>query len=214
MTEARAGAQLHFFHTSAAEPARFAAAHGINVAQVLGGILKDDSEWQPQLQLAVMAALVHDVGMVCVPADVLMTQGPLDADERRLIEKHTTVAEAMLAKLWPGGGWSIEAARDHHERNDGTGYPLGQRAIQLSEYVRLLAVCDVYAALCAPRPHRPAFDTRTALTETLMLAERDYLDRAAAERCCCCRFIRSARSSTQRRRHCPGDRDARRRGRA
>jgi HD-GYP domain-containing protein (c-di-GMP phosphodiesterase class II) len=134
------------------------------------------------LQLAVMAALVHDVGMVCVPADVLMTQGPLDADERRLIEKHTTVAEAMLAKLWPGGGWPIEAARDHHERNDGTGYPLGQQGMQLSEYARLLAVCDVYAALCAPRPHRPAFDTRTALTETLMLAEREFLDAASAER--------------------------------
>src|SRR5207248_11469076 len=48
--------------------------------------------------------------------------------------------------------------------------------------VRLLAVCDVYAALCAPRPHRPAFDTRTALTDTLLLAERDALDKFQAER--------------------------------
>jgi response regulator RpfG family c-di-GMP phosphodiesterase len=182
VAEARAGSALRFLHASATEPTRFAAAHSINVAQVLARLLFDDPDWQPQLQLAVMAALVHDVGMVCVPADVLMTQGPLDADERRLIEKHTTVAEAMLAKLWPGGGWPIEAARDHHERNDGTGYPLGQQGMQLSEYARLLAVCDVYAALCAPRPHRPAFDTRTALTETLMLAEREFLDAASAER--------------------------------
>jgi HD-GYP domain-containing protein (c-di-GMP phosphodiesterase class II) len=182
IAEAHAGAPLQFLQASATDTARHAAAHCLNVAQVLARILKDDADWQPQLQLAVMAALVHDVGMVCVPAELLLTQGPLDGDERRLIEKHTTVAEAMLAKLWPGGGWPIEAGRDHHERNDGTGYPLGQRAIQLSDYVRLLAVCDVYAALCAPRTHRPAFDTRTALTETLMLAERDYLDRAAAER--------------------------------
>jgi hypothetical protein len=48
--------------------------------------------------------------------------------------------------------------------------------------VRLLAVCDVYAALCAPRPHRPAFDTRTALTEALTLAERGHLDKPSAER--------------------------------
>lgn len=180
--EAKAGLPLRFLYASPAEPARFAAAHSLTVAQVLARILLDDAEWQPQIQLALMAALVHDVGMVRVPADVLLTQRPLDGDERRLIEKHTTVAKEILAKLWPGGGWPIEAARDHHERNDGTGYPLGQRGIQLSPYVRLLAVCDVYAALCAPRPHRPAFDTRTALTETLLLAERDYLDRASAER--------------------------------
>jgi HD-GYP domain-containing protein (c-di-GMP phosphodiesterase class II) len=88
----------------------------------------------------------------------------------------------MLATLWPGGGWPVEAATCHHERNDGTGYPLGRTEIQLAGFVRLLAVCDVYAALCCPRPHRTAFDTRTALTETLLLAERDYLDKAAAER--------------------------------
>ncbi|HZZ79517.1 MAG TPA: HD domain-containing phosphohydrolase, partial [Gemmataceae bacterium] len=94
----------------------------------------------------------------------------------------TTIAETMLADLWPGGGWQVEAARDHHERNDGTGYPLGARDIQISAYAKLLAVCDVYAALCAPRPYRPAFDTRTALTETLLLAEREYLDKSWAER--------------------------------
>jgi HD-GYP domain-containing protein (c-di-GMP phosphodiesterase class II) len=149
---------------------------------VLARLLYDDAEWQPQLQLAIMTALVHDVGMVRVPAEVLLTEGPLDSEERRLIEKHTIVCEAMLERLWPGGGWPVDAACSHHERNDGTGYPLGRSDLQLSAFVRILAVCDVYAALCAPRPHRPAFDTRTALTETLLLAERDYLDRNAAER--------------------------------
>jgi HD-GYP domain-containing protein (c-di-GMP phosphodiesterase class II) len=154
----------------------------LTVAQVLARLLKDDTEWQPQLQLALVAALVHDVGMTRVPAEALLTQGPLDSDQRRLIEKHTVIAEEMLATLWPGGGWPVEAAICHHERNDGTGYPLGRQEIQLAAFVRLLAVCDVYAALCAPRPHRAAFDTRTALTEVLLLAERDYLDKAAAER--------------------------------
>jgi HD-GYP domain-containing protein (c-di-GMP phosphodiesterase class II) len=180
--EARTGQPLRFLHASAVDPSRFAAAHSLTVAQVLARLLLYDAEWQTQLQLAVMAALVHDVGMTRVPADVLLTQVPLDADQRRLIEKHTVVAEAMLSQLWPGGGWPIEAATCHHERNDGTGYPLGRPEIQLASFVRLLAVCDVYAALCTPRPHRPAFDTRTAMTETLMLAERDYLDKASAER--------------------------------
>jgi HD-GYP domain-containing protein (c-di-GMP phosphodiesterase class II) len=179
LDEAKTGQPLRFLHTSPCDPSSFAAAHSLNVAQVLARLLLDDGEWQGQLQLAIMAALVHDVGMTRVPADVLLTQGPLSSDQRRLIEKHTVVAEAMLDPLWPGGGWPIEAATCHHERNDGTGYPLGRCEIQLASIVRLLAVCDVYAALCAPRPHRAAFDTRTALTETLLLAERDYLDKAA-----------------------------------
>jgi HD domain len=180
--EASAKQPLRFLYAPPDDPSRFAAAQCLTTAHVLARLLLDDAEWQPQLQLAIMAALVHDVGMTRVPADVLLTDGPLNADQRRLIEKHTTAAESMLATLWPGGGWPIEMATCHHERNDGTGYPRGQREMSLHSIVRLVAVCDVYAALCAPRPHRPAFDTRTALTETLMLAERGYLDQASAER--------------------------------
>lgn len=182
IAQARAAEPLRFLYAAPADPARFAAAHGLTAAQVMARVLLDDAEWQSGLQLAIIAALVHDIGMVRVPADVLLTAGPLSDDQRRLIEKHTTASTEMLHKLWPGGGWQVEAARDHHERNDGTGYPLGRRDIQVSDYAKLLAVCDVYAALCAPRPHRPAFDTRTALTETLLLAERDYLDKKWAER--------------------------------
>jgi HD-GYP domain-containing protein (c-di-GMP phosphodiesterase class II) len=182
IAEAKASQSLRFLYAAPADPARFAAAHGLTVAQVMARALLGDEEWQSGLQLAIIAALVHDVGMVRVPAAVLMTAGPLSNDQRRLIEKHTTVSEAMLHKLWPGRGWPVEAARDHHERNDGTGYPQGRRDIQISDYAKLLAVCDVYAALCAPRPYRPAFDTRTALTETLLLAERDYLDKKWTER--------------------------------
>jgi HD-GYP domain-containing protein (c-di-GMP phosphodiesterase class II) len=182
LDEARAGQPLRFLYASPTDPARFAAAHGLTVAQVLARLLLDDHEWAPQLQQALMAALVHDVGMVRVPAEALLTPGPLGPDERRLVEKHTAIAEAMLAKLWPGGGWTVDAAAQHHERSDGTGYPLGRRELQLSSFVKLLAVCDVYAALCSPRPHRAPLDTRSALTETLLLAERDCLDKAAAER--------------------------------
>lgn len=182
LEEARNGHPLRFLYASPADPSRFAAAHSLTVAQVLARLILNDADWHGQAQRAVMAALVHDVGMTRVPADVLLTEGPLDSEQRRLIEKHVVIAEAMLTPLWPGGGWTIEAATCHHERNDGTGYPLGQHEIHLAPYVQLLAVCDVYAALCAPRPHRPAFDTRTALTEVLLLAERDYLHRPSAER--------------------------------
>src|SRR5262249_52141753 len=88
----------------------------------------------------------------------------------------------LIQRLLPGGTWLMEAISGHHERLDGTGYPLGLREGQLASLTRLLAVCDVYAALCTPRPQRGALDTRTALTDTLLLAERGFLDRYPAER--------------------------------
>jgi HD-GYP domain-containing protein (c-di-GMP phosphodiesterase class II) len=182
VAEVSAGEPLRFAHASPGEPARFAAAHGLNVARVMSRLMWQDPEWQPQLQLAMVAALLHDVGMVRVPAEVLLTAGPLDNDQRRLVEKHTTAAEAMLAPLWPGRSWPLEAAVHHHERADGTGYPSGQKMLEQSPFVLLLAACDTYAAMCAPRPHRAAHDTRTALTEILFLSERDFLDKKATER--------------------------------
>jgi hypothetical protein len=72
-------------------------------------------------------------------------------------------------------------ALGHHERLDGTGYPDGLHAYQLPPLTRLLAVCDVYAAQCTPRPHRAAPGTRAALADTLVLAEQGLLDRSHAE---------------------------------
>jgi HD-GYP domain-containing protein (c-di-GMP phosphodiesterase class II) len=182
LDEARTGQPLRFHYAPPDDPSRFAAAHGLTVAQVLARLILDDTEWRSQAQLAIMAALVHDVGMTRVTAEILASEAPLDDDQRRLIEKHTVVAEEMLSPLWPGGGWPVEAATCHHERQDGTGYPLGKQDIHLAPFVKLLAVCDVYAALCTPRPHRAALDTRAALTDVLMLAERGYLHKPSAER--------------------------------
>jgi hypothetical protein len=87
-----------------------------------------------------------------------------------------------MTHLLPDGAWLAEATLAHHERLDGTGYPSGWRELQLAPLTRLVAVCDVYAALCAPRLHRAARDTRTALADTLLLAEQGALDRYHAER--------------------------------
>jgi HD-GYP domain-containing protein (c-di-GMP phosphodiesterase class II) len=117
-----------------------------------------------------------------VPADVLSQPGPLDDDQRRAVEGHTRTGADLAARLWPAAGWLADAVLGHHERLDGTGYPGGLRDAQVSALNRLLAVCDVYAALCVPRPYRPARETRTALTDTLLLAEQGVLDRFHAER--------------------------------
>jgi hypothetical protein len=69
----------------------------------------------------------------------------------------------------------------HHERLDGTGYPDGCTQQQVDPIARLLAVCDVYVTLATRRPDRPACEPRTAMTDTLLLADQGLLDRDFAE---------------------------------
>jgi HD-GYP domain-containing protein (c-di-GMP phosphodiesterase class II) len=120
--------------------------------------------------------------MLRVPAELLALPGPLDDAGRRAVEAHARAGADLVRRLVPEGAWLAEAAAAHHERLDGTGYPGGLRDVQVSSLARLLAVCDTYAALCCARPHRPARDTRTALTDTLLLAESGTLDKHHAER--------------------------------
>ena len=88
----------------------------------------------------------------------------------------------MISRIMPGGGIFVEGASDHHERMDGTGYPAGRRESQLSTFARIVAICDVYAAMPARRPYRAAKDTRTALADTLLMADQGSLDRVHAEK--------------------------------
>jgi HD-GYP domain-containing protein (c-di-GMP phosphodiesterase class II) len=180
--DAQQGLPLRFLHAPAQQPTRFVAGHSLTVAQVVARLVRHDPDWRGRPLEPVLAALVHDAGMVCVPAEVLARTGPLDEAGRRAVEEHVLDGAEMAARLAAGAAWLVEATAGHHERLDGTGYAAGLRDEQLGPLTRLLAVCDVYAALAAPRPQRPALDTRTALTDTLLLAEQGKLDRYQAEK--------------------------------
>jgi HD-GYP domain-containing protein (c-di-GMP phosphodiesterase class II) len=181
LDSAMQGAPLRFHHVQPDDPVRFVACHSLVTAQVMARLVIHDVDWSSRPQDPILAALLHDVGMLRVPAEVLAHPGPLTDAQRRLIEYHAAVGADILARSVPSKSWLLEAASAHHERMDGTGYPGGLRESQLSPLVRLLAVCDVYAALACPRPHRPALEPRAALTDTLLLAERGELDRFQAE---------------------------------
>ncbi len=176
------GAPLRLVEDGAERPERFVACHSLNVAQVMARVLRHDPEWPRRALDGLLAALVHDVGMLRVPAEILACPGRLDDGQRRLVEAHPWHGAEMASRLLPGKTWLTEAVAQHHERPDGTGYPGGLAEREIASLARLLAVCDVYAALCVARPHRPARDTRTALADTLLLAEEGALDRAHAER--------------------------------
>ena len=181
-TDAQEAAPLRWFQEPPEQPARFVAAHGLNVAQVVARVVRHDPGFRGRALDPVLAGLVHDAGMLRVPVEILAQAGPLDDDQRRAVEAHAAAGAELALRLLPTGTWLADACAGHHERLDGTGYPGGLREGQIGPLARLLAVCDVYAALASARPHRPAADPRTALTDTLLLAEQGALDPNHAER--------------------------------
>lgn len=163
-------------------PARFVAAHAINVAQVVARVVPYDYEWAGRPLLPVVAALLMDCGMLVVPTNLLGKAETLTAEERRVVESHPKYGAELLLWRFPTIAGPLAAAvATHHERADGTGYPNGLNGTDLPALGRLLRVADVYAALSEERPHRPASDPRSALTELLLLAEQGQIDRDFAE---------------------------------
>lgn len=180
--EALESTPVHFVHAPATHPADFIAAHSITCARVLARMIRFDPDWQRCAHDTLIAAMLKDVGMLSVDPDTLAQSEPLSEEQKRQIETHCRIGADRVAAKLPATATLIEAIASHHERLDGTGYPAALQQAQIGPLPRLLAIADVYAALCSPRPHRPALDPRSALTETLMMAERGKLDRNLAER--------------------------------
>jgi len=181
VAEARHGVPIRFATAPADPVARFVAAHALTVAQVVARMVPHDFEWTSQQVPAVTAALMMDVGMLTVPAAVLGKPLAFDDADHRAIEAHAASGAALLRDVMPEVGPLADAIAAHHERLDGTGYPVGKKGEEIPSLARLLAVADVYAGMATDRPHRTAHDTRSALTDTLLEAEHGRLDGDMAE---------------------------------
>jgi HD-GYP domain-containing protein (c-di-GMP phosphodiesterase class II) len=184
--EACEGVPIRFLSAPGDASDRYVACHGLNVAQVMARVIRHDPVLSRRPLEPILATLVHDVGMLGIPAENWNHSDLLSPAQARIVESHTALGAGWLAQALPDKPWLVEAARDHHERLDGTGYPGGLRGNHIGWLARLLSACDVYVAQCSERPHRPARDTRTALVDTLMLIEDGELDRHAGERLLAC----------------------------
>lgn len=112
-----------------------------------------------------LGALLHDVGKIRIPAELIRKPGPLDEDELALIRSHTVLGEQMLRQV--GGTLARIGAivRSSHERFDGAGYPDGLAAQQIPIEARIIAACDAYNAMTTDRPYRDAMDPADACAE-------------------------------------------------
>ena len=108
-----------------------------------------------------LTGLLHDVGKIGVPDQVLLKNGPLDKDERRLIEQHTETGYRILLPV-EQLEYVLPGVLHHHEKVDGTGYPAQLAGDDIPLIGRILAVADAYDAMTTSRPYRRAMPTEKA----------------------------------------------------
>ncbi|MDR7482422.1 MAG: HD-GYP domain-containing protein [Armatimonadota bacterium] len=128
-----------------------------HVARALG--LPED-----QIEAVRYGAILHDVGQISVPEEILRSPCPPTVEEWRLIRGHPAAGAQMVAAV-PRLAHIAEIVRAHHERWDGRGYPLGLRGEQIPVGARIVAVVDAYLAMIEDRPYQFARTPREAMAE-------------------------------------------------
>lgn len=111
-----------------------------------------------------MAAMVHDIGKITIPADILTKPGVLNSFEMAMLKNHVLAGYEMLKHIhfpWP----IAQIILEHHERLDGSGYPNGLQANSILEESRILAVADTVEAMSSDRPYRKGKGLEAALSE-------------------------------------------------
>jgi HD-GYP domain-containing protein (c-di-GMP phosphodiesterase class II) len=110
------------------------------------------------------AALLHDIGKVAVPDDILNKPGALTDEQWRQMRDHTVIGERILRAI-PGLGNVARVVRHEHERWDGGGYPDGVVAEDIPIGSRIILACDAYHAMTSDRPYRGAMSHAEAIAE-------------------------------------------------
>ncbi len=110
-------------------------------------------------------AMLHDVGKVAIPKEIINKPGPLDPEEWEIVKTHTTEGQRMLDQV---GGLMRNIGlivRAHHERWDGTGYPDGLRGAEIPIESRIVSACDTWSAMTTTRSYRIAMSREAAMAE-------------------------------------------------
>ncbi len=140
--------------------------HQRRVTQLACAIAKEMGIAPWQIDGIRVAGLLHDIGKIAVPTEILSKPGRLSDIEFSMIKAHPKVGFDILKNVdfeWPIARIVVQ----HHERLDGSGYPFGLRGKDILQESRILAVADVVEAMSSHRPYRPALGTDRALAEVV-----------------------------------------------
>lgn len=142
----------------------YTADHQRRTAQLACAIARRLGLPQDVVKGIAMAGVIHDLGKICVPAEILSKPGQLSMIERDLVRSHATAGYELLKDVqfpWP----IAQIVLQHHERWDGSGYPAGLSGSAILREARIMGVADTIESMSSHRPYRPALGIDKALEE-------------------------------------------------
>ncbi len=142
----------------------YTAGHQRRVTQLAMAIAQKMNLSKDELDCIRIAAMIHDIGKINVPAEILSKPGTINQFEMELLHSHPQAGYDILKEIdFP---WAIaETVLQHHERLDGSGYPNGLKDDKILIQAKVIQVADVVEAMSSDRPYRPALGTEKALNE-------------------------------------------------
>jgi PAS domain S-box-containing protein len=140
----------------------YTSGHESRVAEIAYAIGREMGWHEDRLQSLRLASMVHDIGKVSIPVEILTKPGRLTAEEYKLVKEHPETGYTILKDI-PFNGPIADIVRQHHEKLDGSGYPLGLKADAILPESRVLAVADIVEAMSSDRPYRHGMDIHVVL---------------------------------------------------
>jgi len=159
----------------------YTAGHQRRVAKLACAIALRMGLGQDAIKGIELASIIHDIGKIRVPAEILNKPGKLSHLEFNLIKEHSQAGYEIVRNIafpWPVADMILQ----HHERLDGSGYPRGISAEEILVEARIIAVADTVDSMMSHRPYRVALGLEAALAEIERRAGQLY-DRRAVEAC-------------------------------
>jgi HD-GYP domain-containing protein (c-di-GMP phosphodiesterase class II) len=137
--------------------------HSVAVCAMMVGLAKQLGLDEEQTRLAGMAGLMHDLGKALMPMEVLNKPGKLTEAEFNIIKTHPAEGHRLLLTGRDVNPMVLDVCLHHHEKTDGSGYPKGLKADEISLFAKMGAVCDVYDAITSNRPYKSGWDPAESL---------------------------------------------------
>jgi len=141
--------------------------HSINLAVLMGIFAKSMKIDRETMHQTMVGALLHDIGKIMIPDDILHKPGKLDNNEFARIKQHVVFSRELLKKTPGIHPLTVDVAAQHHERIDGSGYPEGLTGCQICREGKMVAITDVYDAITADRCYHKGLAPTAALKKLL-----------------------------------------------
>jgi putative two-component system response regulator len=160
---------------------KYTSGHTLRVSELAAVLAKKMNLSESDIESIKIGGVIHDVGKIGVPQAIINKPGRLDPEEFEIMKTHPTIGYKICIPLKNSMGMVLDIIYYHHEKLDGSGYPIGLKGEDIPLGAKVLAVADIYDALTSDRPYRKALSKESALEILQQEAEEGKLEKQIVE---------------------------------